>query len=176
MILDTPRLRLVPYAPSHLLTLIEAPERFAEQFGWQAAAGLRDFLVSDEVSPAWLAQLRDARAADPWTHGFGVVHRESAQVIGSAAFKGPPDAAGVVEIAYGIVPALEGQGYATEAATALLRFAFADERVRVVCAHTAPRPGASPGVLRTCGFTHVGEVDDPEDGLVWRWERARGEG
>jgi len=28
-------------------------------------------------------------------------------------------------------------------------------------------------VLEKCGFTHVGEVVDPEDGLVWRFEKRR---
>jgi len=27
-------------------------------------------------------------------------------------------------------------------------------------------------VLECCGFECVGEVMDPEDGLVWRWERG----
>ena len=173
--LDTVRLRLVPYAPVHLLTLIEAPERFEEQFGYPPAEGLHDFFVSDDVSPTWLALLQSAAASgsgvDLWVYGFAMVHRESRQVIGSASFKGPPDEAGVVEIAYGVVPHFEGQGLTTEAVRALLDFAFGEPRVRIVRAHTAPRPGASPGILRKCGFTHLGAIDDPEDGLVWRWER-----
>ena len=55
MTIETTRLRLLPYAPEHLLALIEGEERFEESFGMPAAAGLRDFIVSDEVSPAWLA-------------------------------------------------------------------------------------------------------------------------
>jgi ribosomal-protein-alanine N-acetyltransferase len=72
---------------------------------------------------------------------------------------------------YGVVPAYEGRGYATEAAGALLRFAAEDDRVRLVRAHTLPEANASTRVLRKCGFVHIGEVVDPEDGLVWRWER-----
>jgi ribosomal-protein-alanine N-acetyltransferase len=41
----------------------------------------------------------------------------------------------------------------------------------VVRAHTLPNPNASTRVLTKCGFHRVGEVIDPEDGLVWRWER-----
>lgn len=175
---ETARLRLVPYAPGHLLTLLEAPERFAERFGQPLADGLRDLYVSGEISERWLDLLRRAAAgdagADPWAFGFGLVHRERALVIGTAGYKGPPDEDGVVEIAYGVAPSFEGQGYATEAAAAVVEFAFADDRVRIVRAHTLPRPGASPAVLRKCGFAYVGEVIDPEDGLVWRWERARG--
>ena len=174
MALDTDRLRLLPYTPGHLLTLIEAPEHFAERFGHPLADGLHDLYTSGDVSPAWLAGLREATAADPWAHGFGVVHRASGEVIGSAGFKGPPDSDGAVEIAYGVAPGYQGQGYATEVARALLAFAAAAERVRLVRAHTLPQPGPSPRVLERCGFACVGTVDDPEDGPVWRWERTPG--
>jgi RimJ/RimL family protein N-acetyltransferase len=169
----SPRVRLLAYAPSHLLTLLEAPEQFAERFGHPLADGLRALYTSGEVSPAWLARLRaDAGGApDPWAYGFAVVHQERGEVIGSGGFKGPPDADGVVEIAYGIAPGDQGQGYATETARALVAFALADARVRLVRAHTEPRRGASPRVLEKCGFAFAGEVDDPDDGPVWRWER-----
>jgi RimJ/RimL family protein N-acetyltransferase len=173
MAIETAHLRLLPYSPGHLLALIEGYERFQEGFGLPAAQGLRDFILSDEVSPAWLAELRASVAADPWVHGFAVVHRESGSVIGSAGFKGPPDAEGMVEIAYGIVPAFQGRGYATETAHALVGYAFGSGGVRLVRAHTAPTPNASTRVLAKCGFTRIGEVEDPEDGQVWRWERTR---
>lgn len=170
---DAPRITLLPGAPEHLLALIERPERFEDIAGFRAADGLREFFVSGEVSPAWLAALRTASGPDPWRHGFFVVHREIGSAIGTAGFKGPPDDAGVVEIAYAIVPAYEGLGYATEAAAALVTFAFASERVRAVRAHTLPEANASTHVLLKCGFRRVGDVVDPEDGPVWRWERGR---
>jgi ribosomal-protein-alanine N-acetyltransferase len=173
MAIETVHLRLLPYSPEHLLALIEGYRRFEEGFGLPAAEGLRDFIVSDEVSQAWLTELRASVAADPWVHGFAVVHRESGSVIGSAGFKGPPDDDGVVDIAYGIVPIVQGRGYATEAAQALVAYAFDSGTVRLVRAHTAPIPNASTRVLAKCGFKLVGEVVDPEDGRVWRWERTQ---
>jgi RimJ/RimL family protein N-acetyltransferase len=173
MTIETVHLRLIPYSPDHLLALIEGEEGFEERFGWRAADGLRAFLVSDEVSPAWLAQLRASAAADPWVHGFAIVHPESRSVIGNVGFKGPPDEDGMVEIAYGIVPAFQGRGYATEAAEAAVEFAFGSGCVNLVRAHTLPTPNASTRVLAKCGFERTGEVVDPEDGLVWRWERSR---
>jgi [ribosomal protein S5]-alanine N-acetyltransferase len=172
MTLETAHLRLLPFSPEHLLALIEGEERFLERFGLPAAAGLHDFFVSDEVSPAWLEGLRAATGADPWVFGFAIVHPESSSVIGSAGFKGPPDEEGMVEIAYGIAPAFQGRGYATEAAQALLAYALDSGGVRLVRAHTAPTPNASTRVLTKCGFNFVGEVVDPEDGRVWRWERT----
>ena len=83
----------------------------------------------------------------------------------------PPSADGVVEIAYGVASEHQGNGYATEAAQALVAYTFTFGEVRVVRAHTLPESGASKQVLAKCGFRHVGEVIDPEDGLVWRFEK-----
>jgi ribosomal-protein-alanine N-acetyltransferase len=76
-----------------------------------------------------------------------------------------------VEIAYGVTADQQGKGYATEAAEALVAYAFGGDQVRLVCAHTFAAANASTRVLTKCGFTAVGEVIDPNDGLVWRWER-----
>ena len=171
MTIETARLRLLPLGPAELLALGEGVAQFEALTGLRAAEGLRGFFVSGEVSPTWLEQLRASTEYDPWRHGFGVVEGDSDTVVGLASFKGPPDGDGVVEIAYGIVPSHEGRGYATEAAAALVDFAQRDARVRVVRAHTLAERNASTHVLTKCGFEFFGEVIDPEDGLVWRWER-----
>lgn len=125
-----------------------------------------------EVSPLWLERLEQSAPVDPWVHGFAVVRRIDGTTIGQCGFKGPPDAAGVVEIAYGIDEEHRGKGCATEAAAALVSFALSSGKVRTMRAHTLPEANASTRVLEKCGFRRVGEVSDPEDGLVWRWERS----
>lgn len=124
-----------------------------------------------ELSVDWLARVHASTSADPWTHGFSFVHRDSDLVIGKGGFKGPPTPDGVVEIAYGVAPDHRGKGYATEAAQALVAYAFRSGQVRVIRAHTLPGSNASNRVLAKSGFRHIGEVIDPDDGLVWRWER-----
>lgn len=124
-----------------------------------------------QLSTDWLARLHASTSTDPWTHGFSLVHRDSDIVIGKGGFKGPPEADGVVEIAYGVVPDYQGKGYATEAAQALVAYAFSSGHVRVVRAHTFEKSNASTRVLAKCGFRHIGEFIDPEDGMVWRWEK-----
>ena len=172
MSIETSRLVLIPISPEYLVALIDWPESFAALAGFEPAPGLREFFVSDEVSADWLAQLREARSADPWHHGFLIVERQSGSAIGSAGFKGPPDLAGMVEIAYGVVPDSEGQGYATEAAAGLIVYAREQGQAVLVRAHTLPELNASTRVLEKCGFHRVGEVLDPDDGPVWRWEKG----
>lgn len=115
----------------------------------------RHFGPEPRPSP-WLAYL----AADP---ARGVV-------IGTCAFKGVPDAGRHVEIAYFTFPGFEGQGYATAMAAALIAAARAASSDVKVIAHTLPEVNASGSVLRKAGMRRTGEVIDPEDGLVWRWE------
>ncbi len=167
-------LRLIPHAPKHLRALIEGVEFYEQSFGFRPANGLRELVVSGEVSPEDLARLQTATGSDPWTHGFALLHEADRTVIGMGGFKGPPDADGMVEIAYGIAPEYQGKGYATEAAQALVDYAFASGQVHVARAHTLPTRNASTRVLTKCGFEKVGEIMDPEDGLVWRWEKHLG--
>jgi RimJ/RimL family protein N-acetyltransferase len=138
----------------------------------EALASIEAMSPSDraEVSPEWLARVKASGSVDPWMHGFALVHRASGNVIGSCGFKAPPGQDATVEIAYGVDPTYQGRGYATEAARALITFAFDSGLVNVVRAHTRPNHNASTRVLTKCGFKCIGEVMDPEDGLVWRWE------
>ena len=120
--------------------------------------------------------MRNVTSPDPWIHGFTIKARDDGTVIGECGFKGPASSDGVVEIAYNIYPDHQGQGYATEAAAAMVDFALGDETVCLVFAHTLPESNASTRVLTKCGFRHVGEVNDSDDGLVWRWEKQSDEG
>jgi ribosomal-protein-alanine N-acetyltransferase len=138
-----------------------------ETLAWVEAMSPED---RAQVSPDYLARVKASAHTDPWLHGFAMLHRNSGEVVGSCGFKGPPDADATVEIAYGVDPAHQGRGYATEAARALADFALGSGKVKVVRAHTLPNENASTHVLTRCNFAKIGEVIDPEDGLVWRWE------
>ena len=106
---------------------------------------------------------RDPRP-DPW--GSYVVQR-AGRPIGVAAFKSAPDADGEVEIAYMTFPAYEGRGHATATIAALVEIAEAAGAFPF--AHTLPEENGSNTALRRNNFVYAGDVDDPEDGLVWRW-------
>jgi [ribosomal protein S5]-alanine N-acetyltransferase len=155
--METKRLRLVPRTPAEALAQVEQmpPDQRAE------------------VSPVWLARVQSGNA-DVWTLGFSMVDRATGRAIGSCGFKDAPDADGMVEIAYGVAAEHQNQGFATEAAQALVEFAFRDGRVRVVRAHTFESANNSARVLLKCGFLACGQVVEPEDGPVWRWEKLPG--
>jgi RimJ/RimL family protein N-acetyltransferase len=109
---------------------------------------------------------RDPRP-DPWGSYLGYAG-ESAVAMG--AFKSAPDGTGAVEIAYMTFPAHEGKGYARAMVPTLYAMAV-ENGASLVLAHTLPEENASNRALRSSGFDFAGEVSDPEDGLVWRWEK-----
>jgi RimJ/RimL family protein N-acetyltransferase len=104
---------------------------------------------------------------EPWGSYFAY---EGGTVIGLCAFKTAPDAGGAVELAYITFPAYERRGHATAMAGELTNIAFG-AGASLAIAHTLPEENASNRALRRNGFAFAGEVTDPEDGLVWRWEK-----
>ena len=152
--LQTPRLKLVLKTPEEVRASIE----------------IMDAADKAQLSQDWLARLDASTVPDPWVHGFSMVQALTGNTVGQCGFKGPPDTDGVVEIAYAVASDQERQGYATEAARALVAYAFSIAQVNRVRAHTLPASNASQRVLAKCGFQYVGEINDPEDGLVWRFD------
>jgi RimJ/RimL family protein N-acetyltransferase len=100
------------------------------------------------------------RTADGhWSrHGFGllaVAERESGRVIGEAGLQvleAGPD----IELGYTLARAAWGHGYATEAAQAVLRWAFAWLRLERVIAVADPVNEASLRVLAKVGMRRLG--------------------
>lgn len=99
-----------------------------------------------------------------------IVERATGTVVGDAGFHGPPDD-GTVEIGYSVVPDRRRRGYASEAATALCRWALRRPDVRAVVASCASDNVGSIRTLERSGFIRVG-VDG--DLLRWRNEGAPG--
>ena len=170
MTIQTKNLILAPHLPRHLRALLRGSEDFQNTAGLSVADGIREQLLS--ASTDFMARLENGKQADPWQFGFAIIHKINRILIGICGFPGPPDENGVAEIAYGIAPAYQGRGYATEAAIALIEFAGRDPRVKLICAHTLAEANASTRVLAKCGFDKTGETIDPENNLpIWRWEK-----
>jgi RimJ/RimL family protein N-acetyltransferase len=100
-------------------------------------------------------------------------HARDRALIGNGGFKGAPDAEGIVEIGYAIVPEYRRRGLATEAAHGLTRYAFSHPEVRIVQAHTLKDGTASIRVLNKLGMKFVGTAHDPDEGEVLQWRVER---
>ena len=114
-----------------------------------------------------LPKMLDRPQRTPWC---SYVARHEGRVVGLGGFKGPPAADDQVEIANLTLLPREGRGVARAIAGQLLEVAR-EAGARGVIAHTLPENNASTRVLEATGFTRIAEVEDPEDGTVWRWFR-----
>lgn len=92
-----------------------------------------------------------------------------ARAAGQLGSKGQPDAAGTVEIGYGLNPEVWGQGLATEAVGALVAWLHTRPDVQTVTAQTALSNRASERVLEKLGFVRTGKEWDAEDGELTVW-------
>jgi ribosomal-protein-alanine N-acetyltransferase len=69
--------------------------------------------------------------------GWGVwlvINKETNKVIGDIGFKGKPDQENSIEIGYGILPAAQQNGFATEAVREIIKWAFSIEHVHKIIA------------------------------------------
>ena len=160
--------RLLPVDSDLADTLRMGSEHFQRRYGVSVAA--KNASILRGVVEQTLGMVPGVSRQADWWGGYLAVDESSDLIVGSCAFKGPPTADGTVEIAYYTFGQYEGQGYAKGMARALISIAHSSTDVRHVIAHTLPERNPSTSVLRSVGMRFVGEVWDPDDGLVWRWQ------
>jgi RimJ/RimL family protein N-acetyltransferase len=106
--------------------------------------------------------------AEPWICYVAVLN---SRLVGTCGFKAAPSQ-GRVEIAYFTFPEYEGKGIATQMARQLVSIARNADADVIVAAQTLPGRNASHRVLEKLGFTCVGQLEHPEDGIVLEWHKT----
>ncbi len=144
----------------------------------EAGVELTGYFLTPHALRLWQRRVQQI-AGDPesarWIARAAVAEPDGVAVVGHAGFHGPPDAAGMVEIAYSVDPAYRRQGYATAMLRALLRRAAEESRVTTVRATISPDNAASLATIAGFGFSQNGEQWDEEDGLELIFERPAGD-
>ena len=147
------------------------PDGDAVGLAGELAAGFgEDEAAALDILEQTIRHLKKVPRPDPW--GSYLAYADET-AVGTCAFKGAPDSVGLVEIAYMTFPAFERRGHAGAMTAALVAIA-ATGGASTAIAHTLPQENASNRALRRNGFVFAGQVDDPEDGPVWRWEKPLG--
>lgn len=171
MTITTQRLFLLPTSLDMLEAIVD--ENWAALSTHLGGVSLADEVFLFPEAMLWMRNyLREHPDTLDWW-SYLIIHRADARLIGTGGYKGSPGPEGAVEIGYSIAPAYENQGLATEAADAMVRNAFSHEAIRAVLAHTLAEENASVAILRKLGFRFAGEIIDPTDGAIWRWELLR---
>jgi RimJ/RimL family protein N-acetyltransferase len=160
---------LINSTPVMLEKIISGDQDIAQYLDMQMSNPWTDFGLAPFQYA--LEQVKENPSDSIWWSWLPILVSEN-MLIGNCGYKGPPKE-GVVEIGYEVAELYRGQGFATEIATALIEHAFSDHRVEQILAHTLAEENASVHILRRCGFRFGGNIDDPDDGPVWRWSLAR---
>jgi len=121
-----------------------------------------------------LRQMREDGELERWLVRAIVLRNEQRPMIGHVGFHGPPGmnarkAPDAVEIGYTIFPEHRRQGYATEAAVALLDWART-QGIDHFIASVGPHNEPSLALVRRLGFREVGRHWDDEDGEELEFE------
>lgn len=115
----------------------------------------------DVLKEAYTEMLNGCLAhPDQWNwYAIWMIELKDGTHIGELCFKGLSEE-GITEIGYGISEDYQGNGYATEAVSALVNWAFEQDGVICVTAETEESNIASQKVLSRAGFVPTGETGE----------------
>ena len=149
--MHTPRLDLVLLGPARARALAAGVNNNGS--GWASGYPLASSLLRAELTLAAEAQKRPLGAYGT----YQVIRRADGHVIGDVGFLGPPDATGAVSVGCAITEDARGQGYATEALSALLEWVREQPGLTCVLADTTRSNLASQRLLERVGLHRIGE-------------------
>ena len=170
MNIETENLRLIQCDPETLKHAISANESLAKKLSVTVIENWTEFGVSSlQYSLDKLLENEDEKGW--WT--YFPIHKQDNKLIGCGGYQGKPTNDGTVEIGYEIRADYRNRGLATEMTLGLVENAFRYERVKSILAHTLGQENPSTKVLTKCGFEKIEEINDPEEGVIWKWELKR---
>jgi RimJ/RimL family protein N-acetyltransferase len=149
--LHTARLDLVLLDPAEARALAagDSPDRHPWAEGYPFGSSLLR---------AELTARADARRRPLGRFGtYQVIRRADGKVIGDVGFFGPPDTSGAVSVGCAIAEDARGQGYGSEALSALLDWARVQPGLTSVLADTTRSNLAAQRLLERVGMRRVGE-------------------
>lgn len=126
-----------------------------------ADAEVMRYVPKRDLAPRERAERTVAFFNDHWLqHGYGVwavTDKQTGQFIGHCGLGDVPEA-GEVEVMYALRQAQWGQGFATEAARASVRFGFETANLARLVAFVVPANIASRRVMEHLGFVYEKDV------------------
>lgn len=172
--IETARLKLIPCELKHFEAILHEQRQLEQMLG---VAVLDDWFNFPGVASIEAIRFSyEYLKANPgtlgwWTYLF--IHLKDKVLVGLGGYKGKADETGMVEIGYAIIPDYRCKGLATEAAKALISYAFSDTHIGRVDAHTLAEHNASTRVLEKVGMVNMGIAPDPDVGEVWHWSLSQ---
>jgi len=170
MQIETENLKLIPCDTEILRSAIKGNENLAHKLKVIVPDNWSEFGIG--ILQYSLDRLLESEEENNWWMYFPI-HKQDNKLIGSGGYKGKPTPDGTVELGYEIASDYRNRGLATEMTKGLIDNAFKDNRVKSIIAHTLGKESPSTKVLQKCGFMKAEEINDPDDGSIWRWQLKR---
>lgn len=167
--MNSKRLRLINCSQELLHTILEGDKRLAH-------------VLNVTVPPNWNSNSKtlfldtlkksNTTSIDLTWHIYLPIQKRTHTILGTCGFKGQPNKDGIVEIGYEIIQSHRNQGFATEITHCLTNFAFEDNRVTEIIAHTTPSKNSSTRVLEKNNFEFIKDVR-VNNKNYWKWRLKR---
>lgn len=162
--IESNRLRLIPLTHQLLQICVSSRSNMEEAMGLRKSAMQIDELYQKEVADAianfWLPQTLANPSLYQWYTSWEIVLKDTNTSIGGIGFIGYPSLRGEAEIGYMLDKQEHSKGYASEALTAIIDWAFTCDDTKWIIARTYKDNMASRRLLLKRGFTELGENDE----------------
>ena len=170
-IIQSERLDLISINPQTMQAFVEGDIELASQIAGFQVPPEADMPVG--ALKMWIRQLGKDPSLQPWLIR-AIVLREKNLMVGNIGFHTKPDppylaelAPGGVEFGYGVFASYRRQGFAKEAAAALMEWAQLTAQIGVFILSISPTNLPSTKMALSMGFekfsSHIDPLDGPED-------------
>jgi [ribosomal protein S5]-alanine N-acetyltransferase len=149
----TQRLMLVPFTMQICKNLLNEDFSDVLKMGFKKGISWPDEDVKDTLPRIInnLSKVESPTGFESWM----IVKSDTLEVIGDLGFKGFNEAAANVDIGYGIIKEERRKGYAEEAITALINWAFLNDRVKEITAQCLIDNIGSINLLQKFNFIKI---------------------
>jgi ribosomal-protein-alanine N-acetyltransferase len=171
------RLELISITPEMLRADFTKSGQFSELIDAEVPTGWPSEGWDEDAYNYLLTRMEKYPDYRGWSRYIAVKANKGGRRIlaGGCGLLGPVELTDDPEIGYGLLPAFQRHGYATEAVAVLVAWIFSHPHVKSVNAQTFPDHQPSLRVLSKSGFRFAGPGPGPEQGTVL-YRRMREEG
>lgn len=145
--IETPRLILIPLTYDQLLKYIRCDHSLEAELNLQPSSRKISTELKEALEQTILPNVADPNKNYLYSTLWTAVLKEENSMVGDLCIIGEPNAAGEIEIGYGIYDEYKDRGYMTEIVSGLIRWAKSETRVLAVVASSEETNFASSKVL-----------------------------
>lgn len=170
--LETKRLILKPLTYEQLVKYTKDDQSLETELNLKPSSRIISAELKEALEQTILPNVADKTKNYLYSTLWTAISKTENAMIGDLCIVGEPNAAGEIEIGYGIYPSFQQQGYMTEIVNGMIDWARKQPEIKAIIASTDKMNIASFRVLEKCMFTKSGESDEL---YHWRFSISKSE-